>query len=61
MNIPRARSRLREKLCAKRRAARAAWLFCLIQPMKSLICGVAVAVDVVISSTAYLCSSERMA
>jgi len=31
----------------KKRAARAAWLFFLIQPIKSLICGVVVDVAVV--------------
>ena len=36
------------KNCAKKRAARAARLFFLIQPLKSLICGVAVAVAFVI-------------
>ena len=38
--------RLREKNCAKKRAARAARLFSLIQPIKSLICGVVVAGDI---------------
>ena len=37
------------KNCTKKRAARAARLFFLIQPIKSLICEVAVAVAVVIS------------
>ena len=36
------------KNCAKKRAVRAARLFFLIQPLKSLICGVAVAVAFVI-------------
>ena len=37
------------KNCIKKRAARAARLFFLIQPIKSLICGVVVVVAVVIS------------
>ena len=37
------------KNCTKKRAARAARLFQLIQPMKSLICDVVVVVAVVIS------------
>ena len=35
------------KNCTKNRAARAARLFFLIQPIKSLICGIAVVVAVV--------------
>ena len=42
-------SRLRQKIAPKKRAARAARLFFLIQPIKSLICGVVVAVAVFIS------------
>jgi len=41
--------RLRQKNCARKRAARTARLFLLIQPIKSLICGVVVAVPVVVS------------
>ena len=37
------------KICSKKRVARAARLFFLIQPSKSLICGVVVVVDDVIS------------
>ena len=37
------------KNCPKKRAARAARLFFLVQPIKSSICGVVVAVAVVIS------------
>jgi len=37
------------KHCTKKHAARAARLFSLIQPMKSLICGFVVVVAVVIS------------
>ena len=37
------------KNCTKKRAVRAARLFFLIQPIKSLICGVVFAVAVVIS------------
>ena len=39
------------KNCTKKRAARAARLFILIQPIKPLICGVVVVVAVVISET----------
>ena len=39
------------KNCTKNRAARAARLFFLIQPIKSLICGVVEVVAVVISLT----------
>ena len=42
------------KNCTKKRAARAARLFFRIQPIKSFICGVVVAVAVVISFTLYL-------
>ena len=41
--------RLRQKNCAKKRAARAARLFFLIQPIISLICGVVVAVAVAVA------------
>ena len=37
------------KICTKKRAAHAARLFLLIQPIKSFICGGVVAVAVVIS------------
>ena len=36
-----------KKNCTNKCAARAAWLFFLVQPIKSLICGVVVAVAVV--------------
>ena len=39
--------------CTKKRAARAAWLFFLIQPIKSLNCGVVEAAPVVVSQTPY--------
>ena len=42
------------KNCTKKRAARAARLFFLIQPIKSLICDAVVVVAVVISWTPYL-------
>ena len=54
-NLKTSRRRLAEyvKKCTKKRAARAARLFFLIQPIKSFICGVgvvvAVAIDVVVS------------
>ena len=47
-NLTSSFGRLREN-CTKKRAARAARLFFLIQPIKSFICGVVVAVAVVIS------------
>ena len=49
MKIPRGRLQTASKNCTKKRAARAARLFFLIQPMKSLICGVVVAGRVVLS------------
>ena len=39
--------------CTKKRAARAARLFFLIQPIKSLICSVVEAVPVVVFQTPY--------
>ena len=50
MNISRRclADRLRQKCCSKKRAPRAARLFFLIQPIKSLICSVVEAVAVVV-------------
>ena len=42
------------EICTKKRAARAARLFFLIQPIKSLICGVFVAVAFVVSGLNFL-------
>ena len=39
-----------KKNCTKKRAARAAWLFYLIQSIKSLICGVVAVIPVVVFS-----------
>ena len=39
--------RLRQNNCTKKRAARAARLFFLIQPIKLVVCGIDVAVTVV--------------
>ena len=49
MKISRRRLADYVKNCTKNRAARAARLFFLVQPDKSLICGVVVVVAVVIS------------
>ena len=42
------------EICTKKRAARAARLFFLVQPIKSLICGVFVAVAFVVSGLNFL-------
>ena len=47
------------KICTKKRAARAARLIFLIQPVKSLNCGVFVAVAVVISQTPHKSNLAR--